>query len=102
MTKEKYDSIGAFIRGNAFALSLQVISVVVLLANLWLATKLAPLAQNIDTVASRVDAVEEYNTENKPLVERFIKLETNYTTLTGSITRIESKLDRLIEREYEQ
>lgn len=100
MTKEKYDSIGAFIKGNGFALSLQVISVVVLLANLWLATKLAPLAKDIDAVASRVDAVEAYDTETKPLVERFIKLETNYSNLTDSLQRIESKVDRLVERQY--
>ena len=98
MTKPSYDSIGQFIKGNAVALSLQAISVVVLLANLWLASKLAPLASGIESVSSRVEAIESQSSESKPLIERFIKLETKTESLTITVDRIEGKVDRIIER----
>lgn len=98
MKESRNDSIGNFIKSNFLALSLQIVSLVILFANLWLANKLAPMAQDIDRVVSRVEAVEDYNTENRPLIERFIKLETNYTGLTTVVERIEKKLDSVIER----
>lgn len=47
-----------FFQRNGLQLALQVIGVIILLLNLWLATKLAPLAQNIGLVDQRVLAVE--------------------------------------------
>lgn len=47
-----------FFQKNGVQLGVQVVGVVVLVLNLWLATKLGPLAQNIDLVATRVSALE--------------------------------------------
>jgi len=98
MTKVKYDAIGQFIRSNGLVLSLQIISVVVLLANLWLATKLAPLASGIEKVATRVDAIEKSDADGKPYLERFIQLETKVESLTKSVDGVGNKIDSIIQR----
>lgn len=59
--------------------------VVVALLNVWLIGKLSPLAQDIAVLSQRVYAVEDYQTINND-------------TVTSRLDRIESKIDRLVER----
>lgn len=53
------ESTKNFFRENGLQITLQVVGVVVLLLNLWLASKLSPLAQDITSVNVRVSALEE-------------------------------------------
>lgn len=53
------ETIKSFFKENGVQISLQVATVFVFLLNLFLTTKLAPLAQNIDSVITRVNAIEE-------------------------------------------
>lgn len=52
------ETLGNFFKENGLQVTLQIATVIVFLLNLFLTTKLAPLAQNIDTVIVRVDAIE--------------------------------------------
>jgi len=59
--------------------------VVVALLNIWVVTKLSPLAQDIAVLSQRVYAVEDSQV-----------IDNN--TITSRLDRIEAKVDRLIER----
>lgn len=40
--------------------------------NIYLSTKLAPLAEDNRSITRRVEAIEDYKSQTSPLVERFI------------------------------
>lgn len=72
-----------------FAILVQVVGVGVVLLNVWIVSKLAPVAQDLAVLATRVDAIEtgqsSYVTEN------------NFTFVTNRLDRLEVKIDRLLE-----
>lgn len=90
-------TIREFIQKNGMQISLQVIGVVVLILNLWLTSKLAPLAEGIRELGGRVFALEtsrkEDNADTKLLLERFYKAEQKIEDIDRTTARIESKLD---------
>ena len=94
----KENSVVQFLSKNSLALAVHAVGVVVLILNLWLAVKLAPLAQNITDVTTRVDAMEAYRVTNAPLIERFYKLEEHTNSIDNSLIKIDQKLDRMDEK----
>ena len=52
-------NISAFLRSNALTITIQLVGLVVVVANLWIATKLAPVAQDLAVLIQRVSAIEE-------------------------------------------
>lgn len=94
----KENSVVQFLSKNSLALAVHAVGVVVLILNLWLAVKLAPLAQDLDNVTTRVDAIEVSRSNTQPLVERFYKLEEHTTSIDNSLIKIDHKLDKLEEK----
>lgn len=90
-------TIRDFIQKNGMQLTLQAIGVVVLILNLWLTSKLAPLAEGLRELGGRVFALETKRSaddgDTKVLLERFYKLEEKVSNIDRTTTRIESKLD---------
>ena len=70
----------------------QIVGVVVVLVNLYIASKLAPLAQNINQIATRVEAIEKRNENVDPLVTRFIQLEERDKTLVEDVAEIKQDI----------
>lgn len=91
------NEITKFIKQNLWALSVQLVGVLVLLANLWLASKLSPLVSRLNTLEVRADAVETDLSDDELKFERLIIVETKVDTLSEQVGRIENKLDRVIE-----
>lgn len=91
----KENSVGQFLSKNSLALAVHAVGVVVLILNLWLAVKLAPLAQNLSSLTDRVSAIEVSRSNTQPLIERFYKLEEHTDAIDQSLNRIETKLDKL-------
>jgi hypothetical protein len=94
-----------FVRSVPVATVLQLVGFLFLVLNVWLATKLSPLAQNIDSVAVKVHAIEESLKGRPELIQRFVVAEQQVKDLRESIKEIkasqlrtEEKIDRLIER----
>lgn len=52
------ENLKTFFKDNGLQITLQVATGFVFLLNLFLTTKLAPLAQNIDSIVTRVNAME--------------------------------------------
>jgi len=73
-------------RSRPVAYSVQIVGVVVILLNIWLSTKLFPMAQSIDAIIGRVKAAE---TE---IMELKIDAETDEQIL-GEIRVINTKID---------
>ena len=71
-------------------LGITVAGVVVALFNIWIATKLAPIAQDLAVLETRVSASEIQ------IVPRQ-ELENQFDEITSRLDRIENKLDRVIE-----
>lgn len=53
------ETVRSFIKENGLQIALQIATCFVFLLNLFLTTKLAPLAQNIDSIVTRVSALEQ-------------------------------------------
>lgn len=94
-----------FIRNNAVTITLQVVGFLVVVANLWLASKLSPVVKDIDTVADKVNAIEETLEDRPELVQRFVVTEERVGQVDKSLAeirkwqdRVEDKIDRIIER----
>lgn len=86
-------NIPKFIDKNAWSILLQAAALLALLANLWIASQLAPLITADAIIVERVSAIEEAN-----LVPRS-ELDTKFDATEKRLERIENKIDRLIERE---
>lgn len=94
-----------FISKNILAISVQVVGVLVVLLNLWLSTRIAPFSERVQSIDSRVAAIELRNKMADPLIERFYKVETINESVSDDIKEIKAsvivlnaKIDRLFEK----
>jgi len=88
MSKTK-DILAKEIQTKPLAYVVQIVGVVVLLLNLWLASKLAPLTQDLLVLTQQVKA-------NTIAMESFVEEDTilaQYESLDSRLDRIERKLD---------
>lgn len=103
VNSKDYKTIRDFVRQNGMQLSLQAIGVLVLILNLWLTSKLAPLAEGIRELGGRVLALESKRSvddaDTKVLLERFYKVEEKVGNIDRTTARIESKLDQHLYKE---
>ena len=99
---DKTKTIGQAVKENP----LQAIALAVTLGNVAIAVifaivayRLTPLVQDMKLLDSRVLAVEKFDAENTPLIERFIKLEEGtlreHEALNLRLDRFEKTQDRL-------
>ena len=58
-------SIKDFLVKNALVLTIQLFGVIVVILNLWLASSLTPLIRQLDSLVSRVNAIEQTETDQK-------------------------------------
>lgn len=91
------------IQENPLPWFIQVLGVGVLLVNVWLASKLAPLTENDRLIIQRVEALEQRNVKNDPLILEFVTLKETVNSIKDNIVeikdrqvRLESKLDSVI------
>lgn len=79
-------------------------SSILLALNVWLTFRLIPVEKRQDDMTSRIEAIEHRNENIDPLIERFYKVEEkqvsfekNVNEIKNSQTKMDGKLDRLIE-----
>lgn len=83
---------------NGFQKAVVLAGVAATLVNVYIAIKLAPLAENINSVTTRVEAIEKRNTNMDLLVPRFIVVEAKVNDIQARVDRIENKVDVLLTR----
>jgi hypothetical protein len=83
-------SIKRDIRNKPLAYIIQIVGIIMVLLNLWIASKLAPIAEDLAVVVTRVESIE---TTIVPRTEIEAKLDDH----TQRLNRIEDKLDRHLE-----
>jgi len=93
MKRKIDDGKGAFIawlKQNALQFTMQIFAVLIVLLNMWLVNKLAPLTKSVDTNSYRIEAIEKRNDDIDPLVSRFLQLEERDNYLQNDISEIKS------------
>jgi galactitol-specific phosphotransferase system IIC component len=87
----KHETIKTFFEKNLLALSVQLVGLIVVFINLWLTTKLAPMAQDVALVRQRVEALEQVESN------RISKEDTYaiFNTAMDEIKNIGNKVDYL-------
>lgn len=73
---------------NPLAWTVQIVGLFVILANIWITLKLAPVAKDIDRVSTRVTAVELRNTEADPILKDFVVVKTQVGGIKEDISEI--------------
>lgn len=84
------------VKKNFFALTLQAISVVVLLANLWLATKLAPLAEGLREVKTAQAQQEMKIEEHDNILDRFLVVEEKVRSIETTTRETQTDVRTLL------
>lgn len=82
-------------RDRPYQYIMQIIGLLVVVINLWLGSKLAPLAQNIEHIATRVSAIEKRNERVDPLVTEYIKSQKDIEVMKEDIQEIRGDLKEL-------
>lgn len=72
---------------------IQIVAVIVVIANLYLASKLAPVTQNLDNLATRVEANDRDISELSPLSTDVAVIKSNLETMKDDIKDIKSFLN---------
>ena len=68
------------------------------LVNLYIAYRISPLVQDINTLATKVEANEVRDEKARTLVERFYVVEQQSKDIKERLVRMEDKIDGLLER----
>jgi predicted PurR-regulated permease PerM len=90
------NAIQKMVEKNTFPLLVQVVAFLVVVLNIWVVTKLAPLIQDISLISTRVEAIEERNQRVDPLVERFIQLEERDKQIINDIQQLKQDARELL------
>ena len=80
------------IEKNPLQWIVQAVGVLVVIANVWIAFKLAPVTQDILTLATRVVAIENRNTKVDPLVTDYIVTKTELVGIKEDIIEIRNDM----------
>ena len=72
--------------------------VAITLVNAFIALTLRPLADDISSVAQRVDAIESRSVASNDLIQRFIIVEAKVDDIQARTDRIENKVDIILTR----
>ena len=86
----KTEGIMQNIKSNPLPWLVQVVTMVFFVGNLYMATQLFPLIRNIDSLVSRVDAIEKRNEVADELIPRFIQLEERDRNLVDNVEDIKN------------
>lgn len=78
------------IKENPLAWTVQAVGLLVVIANVWIALKLAPVAKDIDSVTTRVTAIELRNTKADPLISDYIITKTELVGVKEDVSEIKS------------
>lgn len=90
--KDKYNA-KTFLRENGLQLAMQVFAVLALVLNLWLASKLSPLAQNVAIITERINAIETDCNDHQSTAH---VTEKEFDKLSADVNRLEDKVDRIM------
>jgi len=92
-----YQTIMQNIRAQPLAWLVQIVGVIFFIGNLYMATQLFPLIRNIDSLVSRVNAIEERNVRVEPLVNEFIEIKGTFKAMQEDIKEIKADIKYIIE-----
>jgi hypothetical protein len=75
-----------------------MVGIIVVLLNVWLSTKLFPMAQNIDSLIEKVEAAEVNISNLEKKSDMYTNLFSDFKATCVQIDEIDKRLERLDER----
>jgi vacuolar-type H+-ATPase subunit I/STV1 len=87
-----------YLKNNTLPILLQAIGFLVVIANLYLASQLAPLAKCVDSLTFRVDAIEKRDAEVSPLLKEFIEVRQDIKYIKEDLNKLDTKVELLINK----
>jgi hypothetical protein len=88
----------AYLKNNTLPILLQTVGLLVVIANLYLASQLAPLAKSIDSLMYRVSAIEKRDAEVSPMLKEFIEVRQDVKYIKEDINKLDTKVELLINK----
>lgn len=85
-----------WLKNNSLTITIQVVGFLLIVLNLWLSTKLAPLAQNIDTLTSRVEATEGTLKEREDEIRTVHVLQSQIVEIKDNIKDIKQSQEKML------
>lgn len=95
ITQTEIDLI-EFLKKNFLAIAVQGVGLLVVLVNLWLATKLFPLAEDIRKVAASEEKLEKRVVKVEDVVVKLPVLEEKVNNISVVLTDVQSDIKTLI------
>lgn len=92
---QKTNPIMQSVRNQPLAWMVQTVGVIFFIGNLYMATQLFPLIRNIDSLVTRVNAIEKRNDTADELIPRFFQLEERDKQLLEDVKEIKKSLKEL-------
>lgn len=86
--EEENITVRSFLQKYVFS----IIGIVVVILNLWLATKLTPLATDIAQLSGQVRAIETHISTEGDIPERIVRIETLLTEINNKLEKIDNRL----------
>lgn len=86
-----------FLRNNSLTIAIQVVGFLVVIANLWLASKLAPLTQNLDDLTTKVDAMQTQVQTDSTQINHIDVIDSNIDQIRSAIKDIKDSQDKLFD-----
>lgn len=85
-----------WLKNNSLTITIQVVGFLVVLFNMWLALKLAPLAQSIDALTTRVEATELIVSERSVEIGSIDVIKTEIQNIKQDVGELKKGQDEII------
>lgn len=85
-----------WLKNNSLTITIQVVGFLLIVLNLWLSTKLAPLAQNIDSLTRRVEATEVIVKERENEIQMVHVVQSQIVEIKDNIKDIKHSQERVL------
>ena len=97
MPKDKNIFMQEF-RSRPLSWGVQIVGVIVILLNVWLSTKLIPLAKSIDQVVARVDAIEKDIMVLEKVKDKTENILIKVEVIESKLNDVQARLERIDSR----
>ena|SRR3972149_6344995 len=94
MSSRTNNSFLNFLKNNSVTISLQIVALIVLILNLWLASRLSPLVLDISSIKQDVVVVKDALAKNEEAHKDYAT-RIELTQLTNQLDKISGRVDQI-------
>jgi len=91
-------SIKDFLVKNALVLTIQLFGVIVVILNLWLASSLTPLIRQLDSLVSRVNAIEQIDIDQREDIKLIPVIRNDIQNMKADLLEVKNDAKTIIDQ----